>query len=404
MPHLFVSQAVISDHLIRTDVLALAPGTFHTLFVNQDGSVWSTGISLNGHSKRLVKLIPSGATTAAAGNYFSIALKQDGSVFATGKTSKGQLSVFDASATSNRMFSFVQKISGAKTVAAGGYHSLILTRLGVVWNAGWNMFGQLGDGSKVDRTRFSRVISDGAVDVAAGDIHSVVLKQDGSVWAAGRNHNGQLGDGTTTDRSEFVQAMVGAMPASAVSVAAGGYHSMVLKRDGSVWTTGWNEYGQLGDGSTVDKTNYVKVFSSGAKAVSVGSRHSIMLGHDGSVWATGYNVDGQLGDGSKTNSKIFVEVISDGVKAVAAGGFHSMVLNEDGSVWAAGSNQRGQLGERSSTVEESFVRIAPFGNGTDTVIHIWILPHNRAIAILFYAHVVFAFLPCFDTISTSKRS
>merc|ERR1711965_741476 len=97
--------------------------------------------------------------------------------------------------------------------------------------------------------------------------------QDGSVWVTGRNDNGQLGDGLSTDRGSF--AMV--IPGGAANVAAGGYHSIVLKQDGSVWATGFNKYGQLGDGTTTDQIDYVQVVSGEAKAVAAGSRHSMVL-------------------------------------------------------------------------------------------------------------------------------
>ena len=93
--------------------------------------------------------------------------------------------------------------------------------------------------------RFVKVVSSGAQDVAAGTYHSFMLKQDGSLWAAGLNSYGQLGDGTNIDRTVFVEAVSSDVKA----VAAGTHHSMILKQNGSVWTTGFNIYGQLGDGS-----------------------------------------------------------------------------------------------------------------------------------------------------------
>ena len=105
------------------------------------------------------------------------------------------------------MFQKLQTIPGAKVVAAGGRHSLVLTQEGRVWATGWNRYGQLGDGTAVDRAVFTRVITSGVQAVAAGDIHTIVSKQDGSVWATGGNDNGQLGDGTGTDCSSFVKVI-----------------------------------------------------------------------------------------------------------------------------------------------------------------------------------------------------
>ena len=100
-----------------------------------------------------------------------------------------------------------------------------------------------------------QVISSGVEAVAAGYDHSMVLKQDGSVWTTGSNHFGQLGDAPETFSSEFVQVIAGGVQA----VAAGNWHSMVVKSDGSLWAMGANRYGQLGDGSTRSKRKFVKV-------------------------------------------------------------------------------------------------------------------------------------------------
>ena len=343
-------------------VVGLAPGTFHTMFVMRNGNVWSTSVNSDGRNSTFEQVISGGATAAVAGNYFSIVAKKDGTVWITGKNAKGQLNFFGGTPTSRRTFTVVRHIAGVKDIAAGGYHGMLLTHSTDVWVAGWNRYGQLGDGSTEDRTSFRPVSSTGmlqAAAVAAGDSHSIVLKQNGRVWAAGRNDKGQLGDGSKTDRAHFVQVMSSGVTA----VVAGGYHSMVIKQDESVWVTGWNEYGQLGDGSAIDRINYAQVVSSGAKAVAAGSRHSIMLKQGGSVWTTGYNEYGQLGHGWRNNSYVFVQVLSGGATAVAAGAFHSMVLKQDGSIWATGSNKYGQFGDGLTTSQKTFVRLAPFGNG-----------------------------------------
>ena len=110
------------------------------------------------------------------------------------------------------------------------------------------------------------------------------------------------------------------------------------------------------------------------RSVSAGRDHSIVLKKDGSVWATGYNKYGQLGDGSETNRQVFVQVISGGVQVVAAGSFHSMILKEDNSIWATGSNVYGQFGDSSTTSQSTFVRLLPFGDGAGhlTLIYIYI--------------------------------
>ena len=144
-----------------------------------------------------------------------------------------------------------------------------------------------------------------------------MLKHDGSVWATGVNKFGQLGIDAMkyTMTANFLKVLSGDVRA----VAVGDGHSMVLKQDGSVWTTGWNIHGQLGDGSKTDRDHFVQVILGYAKAVAAGGKHSLVVMQDGSVWATGFNLHGQLGDGSKTGKSQFLQVISNGVEAVAAG-------------------------------------------------------------------------------------
>ena len=91
--------------------------------------------------------------------------------------------------------------------------------------------------------------------VAAGENHSLVVKEDGSVWTTGYNDDGQLGDKTTTNSSTFKRVIDG----GAVAVAGGDEHSIVLMADGKVMTTGGNEKGQLGDGSNTQKTSFKAV-------------------------------------------------------------------------------------------------------------------------------------------------
>ena len=341
-----------------TDVVEFALGTFHTMFLMQDGSAWSSGGNPGQPSTRFVKIIPSGATTVAAGNGYSIILKQHRFVWAVGQNTRGQLG--DGTTTTKDTIYFLRMISGASAVAAGDYHSMILTQQGRVWVSGWNKYGQLGYGSTSDKTRFFRVFAKGTkiFGVAAGNAHSIVLKQDGSVWAAGRNYHGQLGDGSKMDKSVFTEVVYN----GAADVDAGSDHSMVLKDDGSVWATGWNEYGQLGDGTTTDRVNYVQVVSDDAKDIAAGGRHSMVLMEDGSVWATGDNESGQLGDGSTINRKNFVQVM-EGANSFAAGALHSIARKRDGSFWATGSNQHGQFGNGMTRSERSFVRFEPFING-----------------------------------------
>ena len=97
--------------------------------------------------------------------------------------------------------------------------------------------------------------------MAAGAFHSLILKQDGTVWAAGDNRSGQLGDGTKTERPGFVQVFSG----DALAMAAGNRHSMILKQDMSIVSTGRNSYGQLGDGPKTERIIFLPLKSSASQ-------------------------------------------------------------------------------------------------------------------------------------------
>ena len=217
------------------------------------------------------------------------------------------------------------------------------------WAMGDNRFGQLGDGTTLPNPPFGRpspvrILSDIAAAAAGGDAefgHSLFVKRDGTLLTVGANHVGQLGDGTTINRSNPVQV------ATAVATpAAGALHSLFIKRDDTLWTMGGNAFGQLGDGTLNNRSNPVLVATAVATAAG-GGGHSLFVKRDSTLWAMGGNASGQLGDGTTEPRPTPVPIVS-GVNLASAGEAHSLFVKTDGTLWAMGRNVEGQLGDGSN--------------------------------------------------------
>ena len=297
-------------------VSAIAAGYMHSLALKSDGTVWAWGLNNHGQlgdgtqTDRYIPVQVPGLTDViaiAAGEYHCLALKNDGTVWAWGDNEFGQLG--DGSTTDRHTPVQVSGLSGVIAVAAGGLYSLALKSDGTVWAWGDNYRGQLGDGSTTDRHTPVEVSSlTGVTAISAGYLHSVALKNDGTVWAWGYNNYGQLGDGSTTRRPTPVQVS-GLTGVSAIE--AGDQHCLALKNDGTVVAWGNNYFGQVGDGTQTNRSTPVQVSGLdgvGVVAVAAGGFHSLALKSDGTVVAWGRNLYGELGDGTTTDKYTPVQV------------------------------------------------------------------------------------------------
>lgn len=264
-------------------------------------------------------------------------------------------------------------------IAAGDRHSLFLRSDGTAWATGSNAFGQLGDGSRIDRHTPVQVLLNGVQDVGAGWRQSL-FRGAGGVFAAGSVTNSERPvassiadvrsgvqtvvpgwDGNVFLRSDGRVSAVSPMdvekghspqflPISGVrSIAAGWRFLLLLRVDGTVWAVGFNGNGRFGDGSTIDRLRPVQVQVRNVQSIAAGDHHSLFLTGDGNVHAAGYNGNGQLGDGTTTERYSPVRVPLAGVQSIAAGSRHSLFLLEDGTVHSAGDNAYGQLGDGSTS-------------------------------------------------------
>jgi alpha-tubulin suppressor-like RCC1 family protein len=216
-----------------------------------------------------------------------------------------------------------------------------------VYSAGNNVYGQLGDGRAptpsgvfVSASYFPISVK----AVAGGGVSAYALRADGTVWAWGRNDYGQLGNGTTVDSHTPVQ-VPGLTEVKAV--AGGGVSAYALRADGTVWAWGRNDYGQLGNGTTVDSHTPVQVPGlTEVKAISAGCWTGYALRDDGSVWAWGHNAYGQLGNGGTANALAPAQVPGlPKVTLIAGGRWAGYAKGADGTLWSWGANWHSQLGD-----------------------------------------------------------
>jgi alpha-tubulin suppressor-like RCC1 family protein len=299
-------------------------------------------------SALLAQAAPPVTITPVAGAAHSFFLDSLGRAWAAGDNRYGQ---FGDSSTHPNLTVAVRVRENVTSISAGTNHTLFLDTDGSVWATGHNLHGQLGDGSIANRRSPVRVqFTHGTVisAVAAGHAHSLFLKNDGTVWASGLNSQGQLGDGSTTNRLAPVPILTGVR-----AIAAGGMHSLFLKTDGSVWACGSHSLGQLGVGTitpTPTPPNTVRTpvqipALTDVAAIYAGPYLSFFLKTDATLWATGTNTVGQLGlkAGSPASVLTPVEVLTD-IASVAPGLDHVLLLKTDGTLWSAGLNHSGQLG------------------------------------------------------------
>jgi alpha-tubulin suppressor-like RCC1 family protein len=298
----------------------------------------------------------------AGGGWHTCALK-GGQVYCWGQNTYGQLgdNTTTQRITPTLVADGAMGNSGVTAVAAGWEHTCAL-KGGKVYCWGYNYYGQLGDGTNTNRNT-PVLVADGAMGnsgvtaIGAGDYYTCALK-GGKVYCWGYNVDGELGDGTNTNRNTPTLVADGAMGNSGVTaIAVGGWHTCALK-GGQVYCWGYNYYGQLGDNTTTNRITPTLVAdgamgNSGVTAVAASDGLHTCALKGGKVYCWGYNVDGELGDGTNTN-RITPTLVADGamgnsgVTAIDAGDYHTCAI-KSGALYCWGWNSKGQLGDNTTT-------------------------------------------------------
>ncbi|WP_295787236.1 hypothetical protein [uncultured Microbacterium sp.] len=225
---------------------------------------------------------------------------------------------------------------------------LVLLADGTVWAKGGNPNGQLGDGTTTARANWAPIpgLAD-VTQIAASAATGYAVLSDGSLKSWGMNGNGEVGDGSTSDRLLPVQ--VSGLTSGVKQVVGGAGHALALLSDGSVRAWGYNATGQVGDGSTTNRLTPVQVPGLTSQVTQVGAAafSSFVLLSDGSVQGWGYNNDGEVGDGTQTERRSPVQVagLTSGVTQIAAQAYTGFALMSDGTVKGWGFSGGGEVGD-----------------------------------------------------------
>ena len=247
-----------------------------------------------------------------------------------------------------------------KDVYSYMFTTFLVKNDGTLWSCGYNEYGQLGLGqTDMDKyTTFTQVPNMNNIKkILINDCWVYILKNDNSLWSCGYNAYGQLGIGSSNKAiSTFTKAADDVKYVSNVGLG----HTFILKNDGTVWACGINNKGQLGLGDTTNRNTFTQVNIDNVKKIITGHGNlfTFILKNDGTLWACGENVSGQLGLGDTTNRSTFTQVNIDNVKEIEVIiADHTVILKNDGTVWVCGENMMGHLGLGDTNNRNTFTQV-----------------------------------------------
>lgn len=344
-------------------VTQLYSGNYHNCVVRSDGKLKCWGFNATGQlgdgttSSRTLPVavdeVEGNVATLAAGSAsFTCILTHSDGVKCWGHNFYGQ--VGDGTTTNRATpVDVIGLSSGVRAIFTGAGNACAIMNRGAAKCWGDNGQGQVGDGTKENRTTPVDVngLSSDVTDLAIGQFHVCALLTTGIVKCWGSNHQGQLGDGTTTERLFPVD--VQGLSGKVTAIEAGISHTCALINNGSVQCWGWNTFAQLGDGTQTDRSLPTAVvgLSSGVQRLTAGVIHNCVLMTNGSAKCWGYNDHAQLGDGTTTTRTAPVTVggLDTPILLLDAGLEHTCALTNAGTVKCWGGNALGQLGDGTRT-------------------------------------------------------
>ena len=325
--------------VVDQNVTSFSVNNAHVQFLKTDGSTWAFGLNSGNRlgdgtgSSRYspVRIIDGNVTAVFAGDGNSYFLKKDKSLWGVGFNRFGALGSDQTGNSANPVL-----VETNVNRAFVGWNRLFYTNnTGALWGIGSHNRFQFGLGGLSSHSLPLKVLDENVTYATSGDYHSVILKRDGSVWSAGADSDSRLGNGGNDRHESQFQKIV---DGNVTHISTFFKHSLLVKQDGSLWAFGSNHNGRLGDGTTSTRNVPTLIVDANITACVAGESHSLFVKNDGSLWAMGQNHKGQLGDGTLIDRKIPIKVVDENVTAVTAGQHFSLFLKTDGSVWGMGLN------------------------------------------------------------------
>jgi alpha-tubulin suppressor-like RCC1 family protein len=298
--------------------------------------------------------------------YQTAAIKTDGTLWTWGYNTNGQLGNNTTTQRNTPITTFAGGTNW-KQVSGGFTHTVAIKTDGTLWTWGFNNNGQLGTNDTINRTTPVTTFAGGTnwKQVGGGVVHTVAIKTDGTLWTWGINNTGQLGDNTTTNRLTPVTTFAGGTNWKQVS--GGDAHTVAIKTDGTLWTWGVNSFGRLGDNTATNRLTPGTTFAGGTdwKQVFCANYHAAAIKTDGTLWTWGYNAEGALGTNDTIHRSTPVTTFVGGTnwKQVSGGSSHTAAIKTDGTLWTWGRNW-GQLGV-NDTFPNRLTPVTTFAGGTN---------------------------------------
>ena len=376
-----VPQTVVGEDQNPVTVLSISAGHSHTTALISDNTVFSWGLNTSGQlgngstELRDISQIDFSFQTAFAvkkdGTAWAWGFNHD-TYYSLGMGHTQELNT----PTQMKGINNTGNLENVKTISTLHWNGLALFEDGQVCSWGQNDYGQCGNGTTTT-LQYPHYVKDenntstltDIIDIAAGYQHSIALKNDNTIRTWGDNSSGELGIGNSTQSTYPVWPTITDVQA----ISAGTGFSVALKTDGTVWSWGSPSHVLGRDHNIVSHQIPGQVQGMNGTgvleeiiAISTGYHHTLALNDDGTVWTWGTNDKGQLGNNSTVNTGQPVQVLRpDGggllqeIIAINAGFYHSMALRQDGTIFAWGYNNSGQLGNNPSGSKPYPNQLAP---------------------------------------------